>query len=97
MMRDIDVQVTVESADLIEARAVARVAAAADAPGTVEYWKSAPYLLSFLRDYKLGQRLENLKDAPGKALLEAIRNASSAQIDTAAIEGYGTRICLWCD
>ncbi|OOY26468.1 hypothetical protein BMI90_17640 [Thioclava sp. L04-15] len=88
MMRDVDVPVTIEPADLIEARAMARVADAADAPGTVEYWKSAPYLLSFLRDYKLGQRLDHLKDAPGTALLEAIRNAKSAQIDTAAIEKY---------
>lgn len=88
MMRDMDVSVTVEPADLIEARAVARVAAAADAPGTVEYWKSAPYLLSFLRDYKLGQRLDHLKDAPGQALLDAIKAADSAQIDTDAIEAY---------
>lgn len=88
MMRDIDVPVTVEPADLIEARAVARVAKAAGAPGTVEYWKSAPYLLSFLRDYKLGQRLDHLKDAPDKALLDAVKAATSAQIDTDAIEAY---------
>lgn len=88
MMRDVDVPVTVEPADLIEARTVARVADAADAPGTVEYWKSAPYLLSFLRDYKLGQRLDHLKDAPGEALLAAIRDAGSAKIDTDAIESY---------
>ena len=88
MMRDVDVPVTIEPADLIEARAMARVADAADAPGTVEYWKSAPYLLSFLRDYKLGQRLDHLKDEPGTALLEAIRNAGSAQIDTDVIENY---------
>ncbi|GGH40122.1 Helicase conserved C-terminal domain-containing protein [Cribrihabitans marinus] len=88
MMRDVDVPVTVEPADLIEARAVARVADAADAPGTVEYWKSAPYLLSFLRDYKLGQRLDHLKDAPGKALLAAIRDAGSAQINMDSIESY---------
>ena len=88
MMCDIDVPITVEAADLIEARAVARVAEAADAPNTVEYWKSAPYLLSFLRDYKLGQRLDHLKDAPGKALVDAIRMAKDAQIDTDAIEAY---------
>ncbi|WP_121065092.1 helicase-related protein [Chachezhania antarctica] len=88
MMRDVDVPVTIEPEDLLEARAIARVADAADAPGTVEYWKSAPYLLSFLRDYKLGQRLDHLKDKPGEALLSAIRNAGSAQIDTDAIEAY---------
>lgn len=88
MMRDVDVLVTVEPTDLIEARAVARVAAAADAPGTVEYWKSAPYLLNFLRDYKLGKRLEQLKDTPSEALIKAIRAAKSAQIDVEAVENY---------
>ncbi|WP_281969077.1 helicase-related protein [Roseovarius nanhaiticus] len=89
MMQDVDVPVTVEPADLIEARAVARVADAADAPGTVEYWKSAPYLLSFLRDYKLGQRLDHLKDTPSEDLINAIRAAKSAQIDIDAVENYG--------
>ena len=90
MMRDIDVKVTVEPADLLEARAVARVAEAVKAPGTVEYWKSAPYLLSFLRDYKLGQNLEKekLKGSPNNALLDAIKTASGAQIDTDAINAY---------
>lgn len=88
MMRDMQVQVTVEVQDLIEARAVARVADAANAPSTVEYWKSAPYLLSFLRNYKLGHRLEDQKDAPSEALIAAIREAGSAQIDVAAVEAY---------
>ncbi|KIC37238.1 helicase-related protein [Leisingera sp. ANG-M7] len=88
MMRDIEVPVTIESADLVEARAIARVAEAADAPGIVEYWKSAPYLLSFMRDYKLGQRLDHLKDTPSRALLDAIRDAKIAQIDIKAVEAY---------
>lgn len=88
MMRDIDIPVTVEPGDLLEAVAVARVAEAADAPGTVEYWKSAPYLLSFLRDYKLGQKLEAQKDNPSDALLSAIRQAKNVQIDLNSIEEY---------
>ncbi|WP_083098671.1 hypothetical protein [Pseudophaeobacter leonis] len=88
MMRDVDVPISVEPADLIAARAVAHVAAAADAPNTVEYWKSAPYLLNFLRDYKLGQRLDHLKDAPSEALTNAIRAAKSAQIDVEDVENY---------
>ena len=88
MMRDMDVKIAVEPADLLEALAVAKVAEAAKAPGIVEYWKSAPYLLSFLRDYKLGQKLDNLKDSPDKALLDAIKAARGAQIDTDAINAY---------
>ncbi|MGC9418969.1 MAG: helicase-related protein [Rhodovulum sp.] len=88
MVREIEVPVSVRSEDLIEARAVARVADAADAPGTVEYWKSAPYLLSFLRDYKLGERLEARKDSPGAMLLQALREAQGAQIDIEAVESW---------
>ncbi len=88
MMRDVSVPVTVEAQDLIEARDVARIADAAGAPSTIEYWKSAPYLLNFLRDYKLGHKLEEQKDAPSKRLLSAIRDASSAQIDAEDVENY---------
>lgn len=88
MMRDIDVPVSLEPADLLEARAIARVAEAADAPGTVEYWKSAPYLLSFLRDYKLGQKLDAQRDNPSEDLRAAIRGARDAQLDPRKIESY---------
>ncbi|MGI1661334.1 helicase-related protein [Palleronia sp. KMU-117] len=88
MMRDAKIEVTVAPDDLVEARSIARIAAAADAPETIEYWKSAPYLLSFLRDYKLGQRLEERKDFPSEALIAAIRQAGSAQIDVDAVEAY---------
>lgn len=88
MVRDMSVPITLKSQDLLEARAIARVAEAAEAPGTVEYWKSAPYLLSFLRDYKLGQKLETQKDSPSDTLLAAIRGAGTAQIDVAAVKAY---------
>ena len=88
MVRDMSAPITLKSQDLLEARAIARVAEAAEAPGTVEYWKSAPYLLSFLRDYKLGQKLEAQKDSPSETLLAAIRGAGTAQVDVAAVKAY---------
>ena len=35
------------------------LAAAVDAPGVMEYWKSTPYMLSFMDRYRLSDRLRN--------------------------------------
>ena len=45
--------------DDVEAYLSARhIAAAADAPGIMEYWKSTPYLLSFMEQYRLADRVQ---------------------------------------
>lgn len=58
------------------AEQVSRVLSAGDA---VEYWKSAPYLLSFMRDYELATRL---RDAPRKEAREvaAVLGRSAASL-----------------
>ena len=44
--------------DDVEAYLEAReIAAAVDAPGVMEYWKSTPYLLSFMDRYQLSERV----------------------------------------
>lgn len=78
----------IEPADLGQAAAVSRVARALDAPEIVEYWKSAPYLLNFMRHYSLKRLLLAKKDKPSGGLLEAVRDARSAMLDHAAIDGY---------
>ncbi|WP_412554676.1 helicase-related protein [Shimia sp. MIT1388] len=88
MMSDVPIDLTLEPEDLLQAKLVADVAAAAGAPSIVEYWKSAPYPLSFLRDYKLGQLLEDQKSAPSKDLRKAITAAKPAQIDRNIVESY---------
>ena len=55
-VRDLSVDLSVND---IEAYLQAReLADAVKAPGVMEYWKSAPYLLSFMERYRLPQRLE---------------------------------------
>jgi hypothetical protein len=88
MVRDVAVPLEVRPEDLREARAVEAVAAAAGAPGTVEYWKSAPYLLSFSRGYKLHDRLLAQKDAPSAALSRAVAAARACQLDRDAIDAW---------
>lgn len=57
---------------------VERVASNLGVSGTVDYWKSAPYLLSFLDGYQLRQRLDADFQAHEAELSEALRNNSSA-------------------
>ena len=88
MVRDVPVTTDIFAEDLREARAVARIAAAVGAPHPVNYWKSAPWLLSFMRDYDLARRIEAHAEAPPPALAEAMTEANLCQIDTDAIEAY---------
>ena len=53
MVREPKTALTVQFDDLRQAMAVSGVARALEAPDVIEYWKSAPYLLNFMRDYAL--------------------------------------------
>lgn len=88
MVREIRHAIDLRPEDLQEARAIAAVAAAAGAPGTVEYWKSAPFLLNFLRGYKLSEAIKSRSDAPDRPLRDALRAATRFQLDRDRIEGY---------
>ena len=58
MLKPVDLPVELDSDD-VEAYLSARdIAAAADAPGIMEYWKSTPYLLSFMEQYRLADRVQ---------------------------------------
>lgn len=74
--------------DLIEAVALASLAKAAGAPGTVEYWKSSPWLLNLMRGYKLADRLKEQASAPSAALRTAIKGAIPLQIGLHAVQSY---------
>ncbi|NKN09572.1 DEAD/DEAH box helicase [Rhizobium laguerreae] len=81
-------QLTIETEDLQEAKVIAQVAAIVGAPGIVEYWKSAPYLLNFMRDYKLRQKLQAVKLWPSNELRNAIKAAAPFLISKEQVEGY---------
>ena len=51
MVSEPSMSISVQPADLRQAVSVSEVARALDAPEITEYWKSAPYLLNFMRDY----------------------------------------------
>ena len=58
------------------------VAAAVDAPGVMEYWKSTPYLLSFMDRYRLSERLQaRVESEPNGAVAQLIRHGSGLQVE----------------
>jgi len=77
------------SVDEVEAYLQARVLAdAVKAPGVMEYWKSAPYLLSFMERYRLPQRLEQAanSDADG-SVARLVRKSPRLQISRRRLSG----------
>lgn len=88
MMSEPLVTVSISPADLEQAFAVSQVARTLDAPEIIEYWKSSPYLLNFMRHYSLKRLLENQVTAPSAALRTAIQAARPAMLDHDAIDAY---------
>lgn len=88
MMGEPPIAVSVAPADLVQAAAVAGVARALEAPEVIEYWKSSPYLLNFMRHYSLKRLLEGEVDAPSSTVLDAIRAARPALLDRSALDTY---------
>ena len=88
MMSEPRIAVSIAPADLAQASAVSQVARTLDAPEIIEYWKSSPYLLNFMRHYSLKRLLEEQIDAPSAMLRTAIQAARPAMLDHDAIDAY---------
>ena len=68
----------------LEAR---EVAAAVDAPGVMEYWKSTPYLLSFMERYRMSERLRaRVESDPDGAVAQLVRRTSGLQVERREVE-----------
>ena len=85
-VRDLSVDLSV---DEIEAYLQAReLADAVKAPGVMEYWKSAPYLLSFMERYRLPQRLEEAANSDsGRSVARLVRTSPRLQISRRRLAG----------
>lgn len=88
LVREYRPKLSVETGDLEEVREVSKIADLVGAPSVIEYWKSAPYLLNFMRGYKLRDKLQALKLRPAKELRSAIRNVQGHLITKEQIEAY---------
>lgn len=90
MVRESKTALSVQSDDLRQAMAVSGVARALEAPDVIEYWKSAPYLLNFMRDYALKRVMKDKEGTkPSVALVAALSAAKGACLDHDALNAYG--------
>ena len=59
-------------------------------PQVLEYWKSAPYLLSFMDDYKLKHEVDaSLDSSPDSHLTKLLRNGGRVFLSWDEVEAYG--------
>lgn len=88
MVAEPPMSIIVQPADLRQAASVSDVARALEAPEITEYWKSAPYLLNFMRDYALKRLLKDNLERPAARLREALVRARPAMLDHARLDAY---------
>ena len=88
MVDESSMPMVIHPTDLREAAAVSEVARALDAPEITEYWKSAPYLLNFMRDYALKRLLRDNLDRPTQHLREALARAGACMLDRGRLDTY---------
>lgn len=75
-------------ADLHQASAVDLAARTVGAGEPMEYWKSSPYLLNFLKNYDLRRRIDNTAACAPDDLLTALHQAKAHLLTKAQFDAY---------
>jgi hypothetical protein len=88
MLSEPPMEAKIVAEDLRQAMVAAQVARCAAAPEIIEYWKSAPYLLNFMRDYKLKKLLKEAVAKPDPVLVAAVAEAEALALRMDDIEAY---------
>ncbi len=75
--------------DLLHAVFYEKVANEVNARSTIEYWKSSPYLLNFMKDYELKKRfVEAMRNSEEKSLKKVVKNNKALLVDKSKISNY---------
>jgi hypothetical protein len=80
--------VSVEPADLRQMRVTGKVASAVGSQDVVEFWKSAPYILEFMKEYDLKHKLEDHTKDPPEALVAALSETNGALLRRSHFQRY---------
>jgi hypothetical protein len=88
MLREIERVAPLKPADLQHAAIADAVAVCVKAGEPIEYWKSAPYLINFLKHYELRHKLDAQLSAPSDALRDALQSANGYLLCKDTFEGY---------
>jgi hypothetical protein len=88
MLTEIERTAPLTPADLQHAATVDAVAICVKAGEPIEYWKSAPYLINFLKHYELRHKLDAQLNAPSDALRGTLSAANGQLLTKGKFEGY---------
>ena len=88
MLREIKREAPLKPADLQQAATVDAVAICVKARDSIEYWKSAPYLINFLKHYELRRKMDDQLSVPSDALRKALLSANGQLLTKDNFEGY---------
>jgi hypothetical protein len=88
MLTEIERTAPLTPADLQHAATVDAVAICVKAGEPIEYWKSAPYLINFLKHYELRHKLDAQLNAPSDALRGTLSSANGQLLTKDKLEGY---------
>jgi len=88
MLSENDNEAPIKPMDLQHAAAVDAIAICVKAREPIEYWKSAPYLINFLKHYDLRRKLDAQLDFPSEALREALSLAVGQSLTKEKFESY---------
>lgn len=88
MLTEIERTAPLTPADLQHAATVDAVAICVKAGEPIEYWKSAPYLINFLKHYELRHKLDAQLNAPSDALRGTLSSANGHLLTKNKFEGY---------
>ncbi|MCY4655992.1 MAG: helicase-related protein [Gammaproteobacteria bacterium] len=88
MLSEIERAASLKLADLQHAAMVDAVAVCVKAGEPIEYWKSAPYLINFLKHYELRHKLDAQLHSPSDALQGALSSTNGQLLTKDKFEGY---------
>jgi len=90
MLIEIERSAPLRPSDLEHAAMVDKVAICVKAGEPIEYWKSAPYLINFLKHYELRNKLDAQLDAPSDALLGALSSTNGQLLTKEQFNSYSS-------
>lgn len=88
MLTEIERSASLSPVDLQHAATFDAVARCVKAGDPIEYWKSAPYLINFLKNYDLRRKLDAQLDAPPDALRRVLSSAGGKLLTKSTFERY---------
>lgn len=88
MLDDVITAAEIRRPDLKQAKLVDRLARAVATQDPIEYWKSAPYLLNVMKEYKLKEEVHARIKNPSPEMLDALRAFPEQLLRKKDIETY---------